>query len=124
MAQLNKTQKGGMSTAVTHEGGKAYVGNATDQLRRTVMCCLLWEDNFYEDGEAVADRVKRLVPLVEPEVVHQIAVEARHSSGLRHVPLLLAREMVRHPEHKKVVANTLASVVSRPDELTEFVNLY
>ena len=43
---------------------------------------------------------------------------------LRHAPLLIVREMARHETHRKLVADTLARVVQRPDELTEFLAIY
>lgn len=43
---------------------------------------------------------------------------------LRHAPLLLVREMARHATHRALVAQTLASVIQRADELAEFVVLY
>ena len=32
-----------------------------EQLERTVNSCLLWEDNFYEDGISVSDRITGLM---------------------------------------------------------------
>jgi len=32
------------------------------QLRRSVLACLLWEDQFYEDGVEIAGRILSLVP--------------------------------------------------------------
>jgi len=32
------------------------------QLRRSVLACLLWEDQFYEDGVEIAGRIQSLVP--------------------------------------------------------------
>ena len=43
---------------------------------------------------------------------------------LRHVPLLLVREMARYATHRSLVAATLAAVIQRADELTEFVAIY
>jgi hypothetical protein len=43
---------------------------------------------------------------------------------LRHAPLLLVREMARHATHRALVAQTLASVIQRADELAEFVAIY
>jgi hypothetical protein len=43
---------------------------------------------------------------------------------LRHAPLLLAREMARHATHRGLVAETLARVIQRADELAEFVAIY
>lgn len=108
----------------THEGGKAVNVNAELQLRRSVLTNMLFEDNFYENGEDVATRIKNLIPKVPADVVANIAIEARTEQKLRHVPLLLAREMARLDSHKSVVANVLENIVQRPDELSEFVSLY
>jgi hypothetical protein len=43
---------------------------------------------------------------------------------LRHAPLLLVREMARLQTHRHLVAETLARVIQRADELAEFVALY
>lgn len=107
----------------THEGAKASHINPTEELRRTVMACMLWESGFYESGEDVADRIKRLVPLCKPEDVAAMAVEARDKQRLRHAPLLLVRELARYPS-RFAVADTLAHVIQRADELAEFLALY
>ena len=41
----------------THEGAPAVVLNAEQTLRRSVASCFLWEDEFYEDGQVIADRI-------------------------------------------------------------------
>ena len=43
---------------------------------------------------------------------------------LRHAPLWVVREMARHDGHKALVADTLAKVIQRADELAEFLALY
>ena len=53
-----------------------------------------------------------------------MAVEARERMNLRHVPLWVVREMARTESHKPWVADTLAQVIQRPDELGEFLKLY
>lgn len=108
----------------TYEGAKAQHLNLRQQLRRSVMSCLLWEREFYEDGETIVDRLRSLVPKVEASKVAKIAVEARISMKLRHIPLLLAREMARYDPHKSYVADTLVCIIQRPDDLTEFLALY
>jgi hypothetical protein len=85
---------------------------------------MLWENEFYEDGVAIAGRIRELVPKVEPARVAALAVEARTSMKLRHAPLLLVREMARHATHRALVAETLTSVIQRADELAEFVAIY
>jgi len=88
------------------------------------MSCLLWEDNFYEDGQSVADRIKELIPKIPAIRVAQIAMEARDQMKLRHVPLLIIREMARLDTHKQYVARLLEKVIQRPDELGEFLKIY
>src|SRR5437588_3124965 len=108
----------------THEAAPArHISNEL-QLRRSVLACLLWESQFYEDGVEIAGRIAELVPKVEPERVAVLAVEAREQMKLRHAPLLLVREMARHKTHRGLVAETLERVIQRADELCEFVAIY
>lgn len=110
----------------THEGAVASHINPADELRRTVMACMLWESGFYESGEAVADRLKRLVPLCNPFDVAHIAIGAREKQRLRHVPLLLVRELARDSKRCQdgLIAETLCAVIQRADELAEFLAMY
>ena len=108
----------------THEGAVAAQITADQELRRTCLATLLWEDGAYESGQSVADRVKSLVGKIRPERVAELAVECREKQKLRHVPLLLVREMARLPQHKGLVADTLERVIQRPDELSEFLAVY
>ena len=119
MVKLNK-----LIRALTFEGARAVKFTPAQELKRAVMNCLLWEDQFYENGVAIADRIKKLVPAVAPEIVASLAIEAREQMKLRHAPLLIVREMARHETHRKLVADTLARVIQRPDELAEFLAIY
>ena len=105
----------------THEGAKARAFTPAEELRRSVLNCLLWEDQFYEDGQSIA---ARFVPKVEPAACAALAIEAREEMKLRHAPLLIVREMARLESHRGLVADTLACVIQRPDELTEFLAIY
>lgn len=107
----------------TFEGGPAAPTSPAEALRRSLLNCLLWEDQFYEDGVAIADRLRTLVAQVEPQEVARLAIEAR-KTGLRHAPLLIAREMARLETHKGLVAGVLAEIVQRADELSEFLAIY
>jgi fructose-specific component phosphotransferase system IIB-like protein len=108
----------------THEGAPARNISTELQLRRSVLACLLWESQFYEDGVEIAGRIAELVPKVAAEKVAALAVESRTKMKLRHAPLLLVREMARHATHRGYVAETLAQVIQRADELAEFVAIY
>ena len=124
MAKLNKTTKQSLPKLVTQEGGKAKRISAYKELRRSVLSCMLWEDSFYENGEDIATRISELVHKVKPEEVASLAVEARTNMKLRHVPLLLAREMAKDEEMKCLVSSTLSSIIQRADELSEFLSIY
>ncbi|HEX4303898.1 MAG TPA: TROVE domain-containing protein [Rhizomicrobium sp.] len=119
MSKLNKILR-----AFTHEGAKGKRFTPEMELKRTLMNCLLWESQFYEDGVSLADRIKALVPQVEPARVAALAIEAREQMKLRHAPLLIVREMARHDTHRTLVADTLARVIQRPDEMTELLAIY
>lgn len=119
-----KTNTVARNKRITHEGAPAHAITAEAQLRRSVMACLLWEAEFYEDGESIAQRIAATVPLVKPATVAEIAIEARERMKLRHVPLLLVREMARHASHRPLVAETLARVIQRADEPAEFLAIY
>ncbi|KYH00035.1 vWA domain-containing protein [Bradyrhizobium sp. DOA1] len=119
MVRLNKIVR-----AFTREGARAIRFTPEMELKRALMNCLLWEDQFYEDGVAIADRIKTLVPKVAPARVAQLAIEARDVMKLRHAPLLVVREMARNEKHRALVADTLAQVIQRPDEMTELLAIY
>ncbi|MBI3477866.1 MAG: TROVE domain-containing protein [Acidobacteria bacterium] len=108
----------------THEGAPARHISPEHQLRRSVLACLLWESQFYEDGVEIAGRIAELVPKVQADKVAALAVEAREQMKLRHAPLLIVREMARHATHRRLVAETLERVIQRADELAEFVAIY
>ena len=108
----------------TFEGAPAAAMTDEQALRRSVLACMLWEDEFYESGVTIAERIRTLVPKVEAAKVAALAVEARTKMKLRHAPLLLVREMARLPTHRALVAETLVQVIQRADELAEFLAIY
>jgi hypothetical protein len=128
MARLNILKLGQLGFAGaalrTHESAPAAAINAEAQLQRSVLACMLWEDQFYEDGASIADRIAAQVPRVAAGKVATLAVEAREQMKLRHAPLLLVREMARYATHRSLVAETLTRVIQRADELAEFLAIY
>lgn len=105
----------GMNSAKQSEAAK---------LRRLTMACLLWEDVAYENGKSVIEEIKRTIPNVTPEECYEIAVATRRDQKLRHVPLMIIREMARLPQHKAFVEKAIVNTCTRPDQLTEFLSLY
>lgn len=109
---------------VTHEGAPAARIDAEQALRRSVMSCMLWEREFYEEGEAIADRIASLAAQVDPSTLAAIAIEARHTQHLRHVPLLLLSVLARTGSGSSLVSKTIGRVIARADELCEFLAVH
>lgn len=112
-----------LNTERTHEGAVSVSTSATNQLRRAVMACMLFEDGFYESGQDSAQRMRELIKAVPFDDAAQIAIEAREKMKLRHAPLFLVREMLRHHKGRQM-GDLISRVIQRPDELGELLALY
>ena len=77
MAGINTKVK---NSRLTHEGAPASAIKPVDELKRSVMSCLLWEDSFYEDGVAIADRIKELIGKVTQEEARNVLMDAKYKS--------------------------------------------
>lgn len=119
MATLNRPQK-----ITTHEGAPAARIDSLAQLERSVMSCLLWESEFYEEGQTIGQRIADLVKAVPAEDVARVAAQAKEDMRLRHVPLLLARELMRTKEGRAQAKALFPRVILRPDDITEFLSIY
>lgn len=109
---------------VTHEGVESKARLTTAQeLRRAVMACLLFEDSFYESGVDIAARISDLVHKVSFEDAANIAIEAREKMKLRHAPLYITRELLRHNTGRKM-GDLIYQVIQRPDEMGELMAMY
>jgi len=95
-----------------------------DELRRCVLASLLWEDLAYTTGSANAKKVQELIPKVDAKDCADLAIECRLQQKLRHMPLFIAREMLLYPEHKKHVQRVLEAIITRPDQMSDFMALY
>lgn len=108
MATLNRLQR-----IYTHEGAPAKRVDALAQLERSVMSCLLWEDGFYESGQTIGQRISDLVKQVPAADVARVAIQAKEDMRLRHVPLLLTRELMRTAEGRKQASMLFPKVILR-----------
>lgn len=125
MSSINKVSPLGRSLREkldrTHGGAIVPAVSSEKKLERLVLASLLWEKQFYMGGVPTANMVKDLVAKVDATKVAALAVKARDKFKLRHIPLLLTRELARIG---KLKADTLEAVVQRPDEMGEFMSLY
>lgn len=123
MARINTTSRG--SGPRTHEGGPAVQPrNSLAALRRSVCSCFLWENQFYEDGKEIAERIVELANQCDPQDVANLAIEARGQMGLRHAPLLLLRTLFGRKEVFLGARGTVARVIKRADEMGELLSIY
>lgn len=115
-----------MKTNVKKTSPNAY-GNQTreltayEKLQRSAINCLLWEDTFYEDGESIADRIKKYMEQVTPEQARSVLKEAKVENKLRHMPLFL---LVNMAKNGYLTAEDVANTITRVDDMSELLSLY
>lgn len=119
MSSLNQTLA--KQFPKTFTGAKVPRISAEAKLKRLVLASMLWEKQFYLDGIDHAKLVTELVAKVSPEKVSELAIQARSQFKLRHIPLLLTRELARTG---KLKADVLTNVIQRADEMGEFLSIY
>lgn len=106
-------------------GMNPAVQSPEEQLRRSVLTCLLWEDAYYKSGSEIAKTIKELAKQVSPEFLAQLIIEARTKQKLRHVPLYLTVLMSEMGgDYRQLVSKTLYNVINRADELAETLAIY
>lgn len=111
--------------ASTFEGGPVTDRLSKEQeLRRAVLTCLLWENEFYRKGHETADRIRTLATELPFDVVSKLALEAREQFKLRHVPLWLLVAIVDSGHNGNQVSEAIAATIQRPDEMAELLSLY
>lgn len=120
MASINT--KNSYTPQRTHEGAIAARITPEQELRRSVLSTLLWEDTFYEGGQDVATRIRSTAEKVSSETIADLAVEARTVHGLRHVPLLLLTSLIKRGGSG--VAEAVTNTINRVDEITELAAIY
>ncbi len=133
MARTNVSTKG--ERVRTHGGADARTFSPLDELTRAVSSCMLFENQFYEDGQSIADRIAALVgqvlqyntgssnpnyvPAANIALVADLARRARSEMKLRHVPLWLLVAMVKH--NGTPGRAVYKDVIQRPDEMGELI---
>lgn len=123
MAKTNT--KASTNARTTYEGTPAKQLTLLQQLKRAALSCMLWEDQFYESGVSIAERISDLTLKVEPHDAAEVAKMARNDFKLRHAPLWIVRALANGNKwQRQKVADALYEVIQRPDELTEFMALY
>lgn len=115
-----KTNK--KETLRTFEGGVASKITPIEELKRTTMACLLWEDNFYEDGVSVADRIEKLINKCKDEDVIELVRKVKFDMKLRHCPLYMIVCLLK--KGCKNLSGLISEVITRPDDMGELLSLF
>jgi hypothetical protein len=124
-AAMARTNVAVRNTKTTHEGAPAFGHlKPAQELRRSVLSCLLWENEFYENGQTIAERISKLARETELCEVINLAIEARTKHGLRHVPLLLLLAVIERSRGMAITQDVIEKVIQRPDEMGELLSLY
>lgn len=109
----------------THEGAPAVPLKGMAALRRATASALLWEDEFYEDGLSIAERIKALAATVPVADLAALAIELRTQGNLRHVALWLVISVIeRRLGAEFDTASLIYEVCRRADEPGELLALY
>ena len=106
----------------TFEGGVASKITPIEELKRTTMACLLWEDNFYEDGESVAERIEKLINKCNNDDVIELVRKVKFDMKLRHCPLYMTVCLLK--KGCKGLSGLVADVITRPDDMGEMLSLF
>lgn len=105
----------------THGGGIASRISKEEQLKRSLMSCLLFEDTFYEDGESIASRISTLAKEVNAQRAVELMKKAAKEYKLRHAPLWVALALL---QTEGVTPADIAEVIGRADSLAEILAMY
>lgn len=108
----------------THEGGKAVTTNAYETLRRTTLACMLFEENFYEDGQKAVDRIIELCQKCTCEQVLTVAWDCARNYHLRHIPLQILVEALKKKDKPSNFSDIIEAIITRPDMITDLLALY
>ncbi len=120
-----RTNTKNKSLARTHEGAVAITISTEQELRRSVMSCMLFENEFYEDGVSIADRIQTLAYKLPASTVANMAIETREQMNLRHVSLWLVNAVINMRLGADFdTAALIERVCKRADEPGELLALY
>lgn len=116
----------------TYGGGFGSTGSTPEAaLRRLVGANLLWENQYYKDGESTARDLYDAASKVDPDVVARLAREAASDWKLRHVPLYLTAALAsrgvafgRAATLPYPTRSLVPAAVTRADSMPELLAIY
>lgn len=120
-----RTNSKSTSKTRTYEGAPSVPTKGMKALRRAVSSCLLFENEFYENGQSIAKRIQTLAADLPVNEVADLAVEVRTQMNLRHVSLWLTLSVLeRRLGAAFDTADLVEKVCQRADEPAELLAMY
>ena len=116
MASINKVNK-----TTSHEDVVVNNISANDKLKRLTFAHMLFEDQFYIDGQSSAELLKNAVNNVSPAFAVEVAKQAKTAYKLRHVPLMIMSTLAANG---KANAKDITDIITRADEMGELLAIY
>lgn len=117
-----RTNQRSKNSIKTHEGASGRRITSLMEFKRTLLSCMLFEKNFYENGISVSERLANLVPSISIEELKVLTIQARTDYKLRHAPLFVAKEALKIKQSG--FGEVITEIIQRPDELSEIVAMY
>jgi len=106
---------------VNKAGGAAFSQSAELELV-SILLTSFANDTFYEKAEDKFDRMKNLLPHVDPLFAAKAAVYARKQFGMRSITHVLAGELAKLISGKQWAKNFYTQIVNRPDDMLEIIS--
>jgi len=119
MATLNR-----IARIFTHEGAPAKRIDAVAQLERSVMSCLLWEEEFYESGQTIGPAHRRAgegSPGGRGRA-HRGSGEGGHAAAAH--SFAARPRTAAHQDGRAAFGGVAEKVFARADDIAEFLALY
>ncbi|MEO8762816.1 MAG: TROVE domain-containing protein [Ginsengibacter sp.] len=108
---------------VNYEGANTFKLTPELELYTAVATASL-TPNFYENADAVLQRIWELIAKTDVKFVAKLAVYAKEEMYLRSVPIVLAVELAKQHSGDGLVSALTARIVKRADEITELLAYY
>lgn len=123
MSKFNTTTAG-VNKTVNKEGHVAYKMGDKAKLITQVLTSFFNEKKFYGDNSKEIKETLKSVIKTDPAFVSKLAVFARREFNMRSIAHVLTGFLANIPEGKPYIADTVAGVTVRGDDLTEILAFY
>lgn len=123
MSRFNQTKTPPTHDTVNRAGGKAF--SLRPKLAfASMVVTFMAQDQYYRSAQEGLEDLRDLIGKVDPKFAAKAGIYARHYHGLRSVSHVIAAELAPYASGEEWAKHFYASVVSRPDDITEILAYY